>query len=53
MYGENQRLDTYEPVEFEEQPVEVGYFRRITDHFRWIYRIYLKWMKAKPEDVNM
>jgi hypothetical protein len=38
----NQRLITYEPVEFEQQPVEVGDFRRITGHFREMYRIYLK-----------
>jgi hypothetical protein len=30
-----------------------AYFKRITNHFRGIYRIYLKLMKAKPEDVNM
>ena len=35
------------------EPVEVQDFRRITNHFRGIYRIYLKGMKAKPEDVNM
>ena len=34
-------------------PVEVGDFRRITDRFRGMYRIYLKRMKATPEDVNM
>ena len=28
-------------------------FKRITDRYRGIYRLYLKWMKAKPEDVNM
>ena len=26
---------------------------RVIDHFRGIYRIYLDWMKAKSEDVNM
>ena len=26
--------------------------RRITDRFRRIYRVYLKWMKAKPGDVE-
>ena len=53
--GENQRLVIDEPVEFEkEPPVEAGNFRRITDHSRGIYtRIYLKWYKATPEDVNM
>ena len=29
-----------EPVEFEKQPVEVQDWRKITDHFRGIYRIY-------------
>ena len=54
MSGKNRRLVTDEPVEFEKEPVEVGDFRRITDQFRGIYRrIYLKWMKAKPKDVNM
>ena len=42
MIGENRQL-----------PVEVRDFRRITGHFRGIYGIYLKCMKAKPEDVNM
>ena len=40
--GENRRLVTDKPVEFEEQPVEVGDFGRITHHFRGIYKIYLK-----------
>jgi hypothetical protein len=32
---------TYELVELEKEPVEVGDFGRITDHFRGIYtRIY-------------
>ena len=38
--GENWQLVTDEPVEFEKWPVEVGDFRRTTDHFRGIYRIY-------------
>ena len=45
---------------FREQPA-VSYkwtgwvynLRRITDHFRGIHILYLKWMKEKPEDVNM
>ena len=53
MSEENQRLVTYELVEFEKWPVEVRDIRRIIDHFRGIYRIYLKWMKAEQEDVNM
>jgi hypothetical protein len=42
MIGENRRLGTDEPVEFEKFAVEVGDFRRITDRFRGIYGIYLK-----------
>ena len=54
MSRENRRLVTDEPVEFEKLPVEVGDFMKLTYHFRGIYKIYLKWMKAsKPEDVNM
>ena len=33
---------TYEEVEFEVKPVEVGDFGRITVCFRGIYRTYLK-----------
>ena len=40
MIRENQQLVSDEPVEFEKQPVEVQDCRRITDHFRGIYRIY-------------
>ena len=40
MIGENQQLVTNEPVEFEKEPVEVQDYRKITDHFRGIYRIY-------------
>ena len=53
MFGKKRRLVADEPVEFKKQPVEVQEFRKFTDHFRGIYWIYLKWMKAKPEDVNM
>jgi hypothetical protein len=42
MNMENQPFVTDEPVEFEKQPVEVQDFRRITDHFRGIGRIYFK-----------
>jgi hypothetical protein len=45
MIGENRPLVTNELVEFEKQPVEVQDFREFTDHFRGIYRIYLKLMK--------
>ena len=40
MIGENRHLVTNEPVEFEKEPVEVQDCRKITDHFRGIYRIY-------------
>ena len=40
MTGENRQLVTDEPVEFEKKPVEVQDCRKITDHFRGIYRIY-------------
>ena len=39
-----------EPVEIE---VEVEDFRRITDHFRWIYEIYLNLILIKSEYINM
>ena len=45
MNGENRLLVTDEPVEFEKQPVEVQDFRKITDHLRGIYTIYLKLIK--------
>ena len=53
MIRENQQLVTDEPVEFEEKPVEVDDCRKITGHFRGIHRIYPKFYKGKPEDVNM
>ena len=40
MIRENRQLVTYEPVEFVKEPVEVQDCRKITDHFRGIYRIY-------------
>jgi len=51
--GENRQLVTNEPVEFEKYPVEVQDCRKITDHFRGIYRIYPNLINGKPEDVNM
>ena len=42
---ENRPLVTDSPVEFEESLVEVQDFRKITDHFREIYGIYLKLME--------
>ena len=53
MSGKNRRLVADEPVEFKKYPVRVEDFMRFIDHFRGIYRIYLKWMKEKPEDANM
>ena len=41
----NRQLVTDRLVEFEKQPVQVQDFKKITDHFRGIYRIL--------EDVNM
>jgi hypothetical protein len=43
--GENRQLVTDEPVEFEKSPVEVQDCRKITDHFRGIYRMYLNSIK--------
>ena len=39
MIGENRQLVTNEPIEFEKTPVEVQDYKKITDHFRGIYRI--------------
>ena len=39
MTRENRQSVTNEPVEFEEQPVGDQDCRKITDHFRGIYRI--------------
>ena len=39
MIRENRQLFTDEPAEFEKEPVEVQDCRKITDHFRGIYRI--------------
>jgi hypothetical protein len=45
MIGENRQLVTNEPVEFQKKPVEVQDCRKITDHFRGIYRIYPNFIK--------
>ena len=45
MSGKNWRLVAVEPVEFEKLPVEVQDWRKFTDHFRGIYRIYIQLMK--------
>jgi hypothetical protein len=42
MSGKNRRLVTDELVKFEKSLAEVGDFRRITDHFKGIYELYLK-----------
>ena len=46
MVGENRQFVTDEPVEVQD-------CRKITDHFRGIYRIYPNFNTGKPEDVNM
>ena len=53
MIRENRQLVTNEPVEFEEQPVEVQDWRKITNYIRGIYRIYPNLFIFKSEDVNM
>ena len=50
MEGENRLLGIDEPVEFEKQPVEFQDCRKITHHFRGIYRIYINLMK---ENLNL
>ena len=45
MNRENQLLVTDEPVEFEKQPAEVQDIRKITNHFRGNFRVYLKFTK--------
>ena len=42
MYGTNRRLVADESVEFEKELVDVQDFRRYTNYFQGIYRIYLK-----------
>ena len=53
MNGENWLLVTYELVEFEKLPVEIQNFREFTDHFRGIYRRYLKLTMKKLKNNNM
>jgi hypothetical protein len=43
---ENRRLDWDEPVAFENELVGVQNFKRYTDHFRGIYIIHLRPLKA-------
>ena len=47
MCTRNQQLGTDEPVEFEELPGEVGDCRKITEHCRGIFRVYLKLIKEE------
>jgi hypothetical protein len=43
-----------DPVEFKKWPVQVQHYRRITNHFRGIYIIWLRLRKEKSsKDVNM
>ena len=55
LIGENRQLVTYEPVEFEKQPVEVVQddSMQLTNHSRGNYEIYSNLTKEDPEDVNM
>ena len=45
MIVENWQLVTNEPVDFEKEPVEVRDYRKITNHFRGIYRTFPNLMK--------
>ena len=47
MIEENRQLVTDELVEFEKEPVEVEDSRKITDHFRGIYRIHSNLVQEK------
>ena len=53
MIGENRQLVTNEPVEFEEELVEVQDCRKITHSFRGINKIYPYSNEGKPDDANM
>ena len=53
MNGENRLLVTDEPVEFEKQLVEVQDFKKTSNLFTGIQRIYLKVIKKILKDVNM
>jgi hypothetical protein len=44
----NRPLVTDELVEFEKELIEIQDFRKIIDHFRGIYGLYLNLMKEKP-----
>ena len=46
MNGENRHLVAHEPVGVQE-------FKKITDYFRGIYRIYIDLIMKKPKDLNM
>ena len=52
IFGENRWFVTYQSIKLEKL-LEAEDFMRITNHFRGIYSIHLKWMKTKLEDVNI
>ena len=49
MKGENRMVVTDEPDEFEEWPVGVEDLKKLTHHFRGIYRIYRKLVKTNQK----
>jgi hypothetical protein len=49
---ENRPLVTDEPVEFEKDSVEVQDFRKIADHFRGIWRIYLNLAQTLNREIT-
>ena len=52
--GENRQLGTHEPVEFQKSPAEVqDDCRKITHHFRGIYRILPQFNKGKIGDCQL
>ena len=52
MYGKNRPLVTYEPVEFETQPVQMQDFKKITDPLRGLYRIFLELIRRKKRKMS-
>ena len=53
MIGGNRQLVTNEPVEFEEELVEVQDCMKITHSFRGINKIYPYSNEGKPDNANM
>ena len=45
MDKENHQLATCEHVNFKQKPVDVEDFRKNTDHFRGIYRVFIELTK--------